>query len=78
LLLISLCGLLAAAIPPLQEEKDSERRLWNAQFEAARARAKNAKQTAKPGAAPAKASAKMLDGELIGIAIWRLSGCGGR
>jgi hypothetical protein len=82
LLLIS-CALLAAAMP--QEEDDVTRRLWNKQFLKAREEAKKPKPsaqaqktktkppvTAKPGANPGAAGSETVDGELIGVTIWRL------
>ncbi len=84
-LLLSLCSLPVLAVPSPQEEDDGTRRLWNKQFEAARAKAKNAKPTAKPPTTetkqqaaakpetkPGAPSAEAVDGELIGITIWRL------
>jgi hypothetical protein len=82
LLLIS-CALLAAAMP--QEEGDVTRRLWNKQFLKAREEAKKPKPsaqaqkpktkpqtTAKPWSKPGAAGSETVDGELIGVTIWRL------
>jgi hypothetical protein len=84
LLLIS-CALLAAAMPAPQEEEDVTRRLWNKQFLKAREEAKKPKPSAqpqktktkppagaKPGAKPVAAGIETVDGELIGVTIWRL------
>jgi len=84
LLLIS-CALLAAAMPSPQEEEDETRRLWNKQFLKAREEAKNPKPSAqaptakmkspatvKPMTKPVAAGGEMVDGELIGVTIWRL------
>jgi hypothetical protein len=85
LLLIS-CSLFAAAMPSRQEEDDQTRRLWNKQFLDARERAKKNRPTSQPQTAKAKppATAKpapkpqaavdeTVDGELVGVTIWRLS-----
>jgi hypothetical protein len=68
-----------------QEEDDETRRLWNKQFQKAREEAKkpkpnakaqtaNAKPpaTVKPSAKPSAVGAETVDGELIGVTIWRL------
>ncbi|MGH9753074.1 MAG: hypothetical protein ACREA2_09840 [Blastocatellia bacterium] len=68
-----------------QEEEDEMRRLWNKQFLNARVQAKKPKpnaqsQTAKakppatvrPQAKPGVVGDKTVDGELIGVTIWRL------
>src|SRR5215510_5954103 len=83
LLLIS-CALLATAMPAPQEE-DMTRRLWNKQFLKAREEAKKPKPSAqaqkpktkptavaKPGAKPGAAGIETVNGELIGVTIWRL------
>jgi hypothetical protein len=85
LLLLISCALLAAAMPAPQEEDDVTRRLWNKQFQKAREEAKKPKpnpqtQTAKtkpPAAArpkpkPVAAGSQPVDGELIGVTVWRL------
>jgi hypothetical protein len=87
-LLLSLCSLLAAATLSAQEE-DGTRRLWNKQFEGARAKAKAKKTTAthptteakqqtpsqpKPSSVTAQSTApptEQVNGELIGITLWR-------
>ena len=84
LLLIS-CALLAAAMPSPQEEEDETRRLWNKQFLEAREEAKKPKPSAqaptaktkpqatvKPMTKPVAAGGEIVDGELIGVTIWRL------
>jgi hypothetical protein len=80
LLLIS-CAMLAAAMPAPQEEEDMTRRLWNKQFLKAREEAKKPKPSAQPqmtktkppaGAKPGAAASETVDGELIGVTIWRL------
>ena len=84
LLLIS-CALLAAAMPAPQEEEDVTRRLWNKQFLEAREEAKKPKPSAqaptaktkpqatvKPMTKPVAAGGEIVDGELIGVTIWRL------
>jgi hypothetical protein len=84
LLLIS-CALLAAAMPAPQEEEDVTRRLWNKQFLKAREETKKPKPNAQPqktkmkppasaklGAKPGAAGGETVDGELIGVTIWRL------
>jgi hypothetical protein len=84
-LLLTSCALLAAAMPAPQEEDDATRRLWNKQFLKAReeakkpkpnAQAKTAKPkrpaTAKPKAKPGAVGDETVDGELIGVTIWRL------
>jgi hypothetical protein len=84
-LLIS-CSLFGAAMPPRQEEDDQTRRLWNKQFLDARERAKKNRPASQPQAAKAKLPAavkpapkpqtavdEIVDGELIGVTIWRLS-----
>jgi hypothetical protein len=68
-----------------QEEDDMTRRLWNKQFLKAREEAKKPKPSAqaqktkpkppagaKPGARPGAAGSETVDGELIGVTIWRL------
>jgi len=68
-----------------QEEDDMTRRLWNKQFLNAREEAKKPKPSAqaqktktkpptgaKPGAKPGAAGSDTVDGELIGVTIWRL------
>src|SRR5262245_25762608 len=84
LLLIS-CALLAAAMPAPQEEDDMTRRLWNKQFLKAREEAKKPNPSAqdqktktkppagaRPGARPGAVGSENVDGELIGVTIWRL------
>jgi hypothetical protein len=84
LLLIS-CVLLATAMPAPQEEDDVTRRLWNKQFLKAREEAKKPRPsaqaqkpktkpqaTAKPESKPGAAGSETVDGELIGVTIWRL------
>jgi hypothetical protein len=84
LLLIS-CALLAAAMPSPQEEDNEARRLWNKQFLEAREEAKKPKPSAQPPTAkmkspsavkpmtkPVAAGSEIVDGELIGVTIWRL------
>jgi hypothetical protein len=70
--LLSLCSLFVLAWPAPQEEDDGTRRLWNKQFEAARARAKLPKPAAQTPATKTQPQAAALDDELIGITIWRL------
>jgi len=83
-LLIS-CALLVAAMPSPQEEEDETRRLWNKNFLEAREEAKNPKPSAqaptaktksptavKPTTKPVAAGGETVDGELIGVTIWRL------
>jgi hypothetical protein len=83
-LLIS-CALLATAMPPPQEEGDVTRRLWNKQFQKAREEAEKPKPnpqtqtaktkspaTAKPKTKSAAVSNETVDGELVGVTIWRL------
>src|SRR5262245_14108731 len=84
LLLVS-CALLAAAMPAPQEDDDVTRRLWNKQFLKAREEAKKPRPSAQaqkpktkppagamPGAEPGAAGSEPVDGELIGVTIWRL------
>jgi hypothetical protein len=84
-LLLIPCALLAAAMPSQQEEDDETRRLWNKQFLKAREEAKESKPSAqaptaktkspatvKPMTKPVAAGGEIVDGELIGGAIWRL------
>jgi len=84
LLLIS-CALFAAAMSAPQEEDDVTRRLWNKQFLKAREEAKKPNPssqvqktktkpttTTKPVANPGAAGGETVDGELIGVTIWRL------
>ena len=67
--------------PLRQEEDDVTRRLWNKQFLKAREEAKKPKPSAQPqmtktkppaGAKPGAAGSETVDGELIGVTIWRL------
>jgi hypothetical protein len=99
LILISLCSLLALAAPWPQDEKESERRLWNKQFEEARKKttAKGKTPVAaphpaakpetkpaavnpgpRPGAAPAESSPEAVNGEMLGVTLWRLRKAAGR
>ncbi|MGH9841613.1 MAG: hypothetical protein ACREEM_22915 [Blastocatellia bacterium] len=91
LILLCLCGLPAFAAPSPQEEKDSERRLWNQQFQEARkktivkARTKAAapqpaaKQETKPAATNTSAPpAQAVNDELLGVTLWRLRKTAGR
>ena len=84
-LLLIPCALLAAAMPSPQEEEDETRRLWNKQFLEAREEAKKPKPSAqaptaktkpqatvKPMTKPVAAGGEIVDGELIGVTIWRL------
>src|SRR5262245_37458603 len=71
--------------PLRQEEDDVTRRLWNKQFLKAREEAKKPRPSAqaqktktkppaaaKPGTKPGAAGSETVDGELIGVTIWRL------
>jgi hypothetical protein len=87
-LLLSLCSLFATAIATSQEDEDDTRRLWNKQFEVARAKVKSIKQPTKNQANQVKEtkmqtagsletksgtqSTEAIEGELIGITVWRL------
>src|SRR5262249_1579499 len=71
--------------PLRQEEDDVTRRLWNKQFLKAREEAKKPKPSAQPqktktkspagatpGAKPGAVGGETVDGEVIGVTIWRL------
>src|SRR5215475_992204 len=69
--LLGLCSLLAIAVPSQQdEEEDGTRRIWNKRFLDARARA--ARRPGRPAYGTTTSPAGALDGELIGVTVWRL------
>src|SRR5262249_37594787 len=78
-LLFTLCVFLAVPVQTQQnEEPDSTRRLWNLQFR--KARASNNATSPDKTKTPAKAEKKpdapdpvdLIEGELLGVTIWRL------
>jgi hypothetical protein len=61
-MLLAFCSLWAIAVPSLQdEEEDSTRRIWNKRFREARDRIRKKRPRVT-----------VVDGELIGLTIWRL------
>jgi hypothetical protein len=61
-MLLVFCSLWAIAVPSLQdEEEDNTRRIWNKRFREARDRVRNKRPRVTE-----------VDGELIGLTIWRL------
>lgn len=64
------CGCLMVSAALSRQEDDGERKLWNKQFDEARAKAK-AKPAAPNKSKPAQA-APAAESEMLGVTVWRL------
>ncbi len=69
-LLLIVCAGLAATVALSQQEDDGERKLWNKQFDEARAKAKA--KSASPNRPKPAPPAPEAESEMLGVTLWRL------